>query len=1058
MRTYSGPIVAMLILAATTSAVGADAIQPASAPAKASVVAQGKLNSAEKAVVEANAKVSTAEAALKAAEAALKAEKSAKKPDAKAIEAAKAKVKANEKALDAAEDAVKPLEKAVRKAKADLKAAKKADQKAAAQAAKAKAEAKKLAAEKAAAKAKAEAKAKAAKEKAEKLAAEKAKLDAEKNKLVAERKPAVDAATKAVAGKKAEVTTAIANLKSAETALKSAKSAKKPDAKAITAAKARVDASEKALDAAEGALKKAEKSLHVAKKSLDAAEDDARDNLVALEKKARAEKQKSRDKNRLERDTAEAKLSKAKTEFDRAESELDKAELDYRRARSAQTGSLKKAVDAAKANLTTAEGALNASEKAVVAADNKVVAAEKALDAAKKGKDAKVIAKAKADLESAETALKTAKLDAKAKAKALDSKKDALKDAQAKLPSKIIDAKAAEVSYKAAEARFATARKDLIAAQDKWYSLNPQRVNLDTKNMSLKDAQAKLKAAVPSYEFVGDVVWFASTYINGVPLYGYFRNQIITDAVANARRDAIEGGFYFVGFADADTKGPVTGTTRKILVDKGRVGTINVSYIDEAGSKLDAKNAYYSPKQIKHKLGQGRVSPGASEGKVFNFNSISDRFYELNGNPDIAKANLAFRPGVFDYKYEDGSIGDKHALTMDVEVQEEKVPLHAVVGIDNFGSVEGDDASFGTADLWMARMTAQYLNLWQADHILTLNGTTSLGGSLWGVAGSYMIPRLDNGKWWDWTWTVHGGYTDVNEEDVVPLIDVEGSGYFYGIQASKRLFDTGRSTLDLSLGVTFRNVESAVVIDGSKFEYGRDTDGDGKVDDKGYEIIPASIALMYSETALDSFGGRNYATLEGIYNLGGSELEQLQYIRYAIEDENYWLARLQLARIQLLGDYGARDAQSLPMLFVKTDAQYADSAVVGAEQFSIGGHSSVRGYKERQFLGDTGVSGTIELRSPIILGLFDRTPEGGKKALDRLQFVAFLDAGYYALEQGKGTEEDDSEFLMGAGVGLRAALGEWSQFRCDLGFPLISDDDNYDTDSCRLYLSLQFQW
>lgn len=1048
----------MLILAATASVMGADATQSSSTQAKASVVAQSKLNSAEKAVADANAKVASAEAALKAAESALKAEKSAKKPDAKAISDAKAKVKASEAALDAAEDAVKPLEKAVRKAKDELKAAKKADEKAAAKAAKAKAEADKLAKEKALAKAKAEAKAKAAKAEAEKLAKEKAKFDAEKNKLVAERKPAVDAAAKVVAGKKADLATAESNLKAAEAALKSAKSAKKPDAKAIAAAKAKVDASEKALDVAEEALEKAEKSLRIAKKSLDAVEGDARDNLAALEKKARAEKQKAKDKNRLDRENAEAKLAKARVEFDRAESDLDKAELDYRRARSAQTGSLKKAVDSAKANYETAKTAADASKKAVLDADAKVVTAEKALDAAKKSKNANAVAKAKSDLESAEKALKSAKLDAKVKAKLLDDKADILSAAKAKLPSKVIDAKAAEVSYKAAESRFATARKDLIAAQDKWYSLNPKRVNLDTMNMSLKEAQAKLKAAVPSYEFVGDVVWLASTYINGLPLYGYFRNQIITDAVENARRDAIEGGFYFAGFADADTKGPVTGSTKKILVDKGRVGTINVSYVDEAGSKLDPKGAYYSQKQIKHKLGQNRVSPGASEGKVFNFNSISDRFYELNGNPDIAKANLAFKPGIFDYKYEDGSIGDKHALTMDVEVQEEKVPLHAVIGVDNFGSVEGDDASFGTADLWMARLTAQYLNLWQADHILTFNGTASLGGSLWGGAGSYMIPRLDNGKWWDWTWTLHGGYTDVSEEDVVPLIDVEGSGYFYGIQASKRLLDTGRSTLDLSLGVTFRDIESAVIIDGSKFEYGRDTNGDGEVDDKGYEIIPASIALMYSETALDSFGGRNYATLEGVYNLGGSDIEQLQYIRYAIDEDNYWLARLQLARIQLLGDYGAKDAQALPMLFVKADAQYADTAIVGAEQFSIGGHSSIRGYKERQFLGDTGVSGTIELRSPIIVGLFDRTPEGGKKALDRLQFVAFLDAGYYTLEQGKGTEEDDSEFLMGAGFGLRAALGEWSQLRCDLGFPLITDDENYDTDSCRLYLSLQFQW
>ncbi len=45
-------------------------------------------------------------------------------------------------------------------------------------------------------------------------------------------------------------------------------------------------------------------------------------------------------------------------------------------------------------------------------------------------------------------------------------------------------------------------------------------------------------------------------------------------------------------------------------------------------------------------------------------------------------------------------------------------------------------------------------------------------------------------------------------------------------------------------------------------------------------------------------------------------------------------------------------------------AQLANQPLISAEQFAIGGVDSVRGYLESSELGDNGVSGTIELRTP----------------------------------------------------------------------------------------------
>ena len=1060
--------------AAEKAAVEKARAEKKAAELKAKQEAEAK-RAAEKAAAEKAAAEKKA-AELKAkqeAEAKKAAEKKARLEREAAEQAAAEKAKAEKKAAELKAkqeaEAKKAAEKAAaekaatEKKAAELKAKKEAEAKKAAE----KAAAEKAAAEKKAAelKAKQEAEAKKA---AEKAAFEK-DVSAAKAKLVGERQTELDTANKAVSDASGKIASAESALATAKADLAKAKNAKTPDTKAIDAAKAKVAAAKADLSKAEDALVPLEKARRKATEKLAAAEEDARAEVaaarkasgkaaaekIAAEKKAAELKEKAakeaaaaeKNEKRTNREQASEKLAIAEQKYHNAEKDYDAAEAEMMLAQSmAEGGDLYREKEEVETALQAAKSAVKTAEAAVQAAKGREAAAEDALVKARAGKDAAAIKKAEEDLAAARKAVA-------ASGNALQARNDDLATANKayaalyhKLPAKPISPVAAQQRFDAADKFLIEARRDLIEAQEAWSALNPRRVLSDTKRMSLESAKKRLAAAVPAYVFKGDVIWLASTYVNGIPLYSYFRKGTFEEAAKNARRNAIEAGYYMAGFAeDGEENGK-----KIILVDKGRVGAINVSYVDEAGNELNADEANYSSKQIKRMVGQGRVSPGASEGGVFNFDAISSRFYELNGHPDIARADLAFSPGTYEYLYEDGSKGDQHALTMDVKVQEEEFPLHFVFGIDNFGSADGEDASFGTADEWMARLTAQYLNLWQAGHILTVNGNTSLGNSLWGFAGSYMIPRLDNGRWWDWTWTLHGGYTDVDEEDVIPQIDVEGKGWFAGVQLSNRLLDTGRSTLDLSLGVTYRKVESAVVIEGEKFEYGKNGEG--------YEILPASIALMYSETALDSFGGRNYATAEGVYNLGGSSVEELKYVRYAIEEDNYWLARVQFARIQMLGDFNDRDATGLPMLFVRAEGQYADSPVVGAEQYSIGGHGTVRGYKEREFLGDTGCAGTVELRSPIILGLFDRTPEEGAMALDRVQFVVFLDAGWYNLEKGRGTDEDDNEFIMGAGVGFRAALGEWSQLRCDIGFPLVKDDEAFDTDACRVYLSLQFQW
>ena len=595
----------------------------------------------------------------------------------------------------------------------------------------------------------------------------------------------------------------------------------------------------------------------------------------------------------------------------------------------------------------------------------------------------------------------------------------------------------------------------------------------------------------------GDRRWLARTSVNGEPLLDSFTGEMewqadqLVDA-GEAKRDeldpsrvllthdqavkcaqaacdyvrrrAIYGGFYFAGLE-------VRGEENAVFVDKGRYGPITVEFRDREQNLVEEENTrMFSSTNILAKLGGNAAVNPVREGEAFNFIAFRKRFYDLNANPDVKKADVEFKmlPPLFDYGYEDedpamGTNRTTRAVAANVKVQEAPfpAPVHGVIGVDNFnGMGKPDKTGLEDPDSFMARATVQTLDLWGLGHALTLSGNYSLGGSLYGVAASYYVPRTDEGTWYDgswrrlsgWSWTVHGGYTDVTQKDVIDELEVLGTGYYAGLSASSRIADFGESTLDFSLGFMYRYVENTIRIDGQRFALGRDG-GDG------YTLLPLSAALLYAEKDLDVWRGRNYATFELSYNLGGSDDLDLKAYRGAIENANYFVARLQLARLQLLWE----DAASFlvpRMLFLRADAQYASTPLIGAEQYGLGGHGTVRGYVEREFMGDSGASGTIEFRTPIGLGWLDRSGTSAAQASDRLQLVYFVDLGWYTLESSVGSRDDESEFLYSVGLGLRYS---WDDFvlRFDWGVPLAKDDgkDGFETSSAGVgHASLQYQF
>lgn len=123
-------------------------------------------------------------------------------------------------------------------------------------------------------------------------------------------------------------------------------------------------------------------------------------------------------------------------------------------------------------------------------------------------------------------------------------------------------------------------------------------------------------------------------------------------------------------------------------------------------------------------------------------------------------------------------------------------------------------------------------------------------------------------------------------------------------------------------------------------------------------------------------------------------------------DSRYQLLRLSASRQTLLGSKWS--------LAGRLEGQWTADGLVSAEQFGLGGASSVRGYRERELGGDTGLSASLELTTALS-NVFPVPNRGGREPL----LSAFVDVG--AIRNRLGTQcltGTTQCTLWGAGIGV----------------------------------------
>lgn len=310
--------------------------------------------------------------------------------------------------------------------------------------------------------------------------------------------------------------------------------------------------------------------------------------------------------------------------------------------------------------------------------------------------------------------------------------------------------------------------------------------------------------------------------------------------------------------------------------------------------------------------------------------------------------------------------------TVDADVKvEDSDPRQFFATLNNSGS--------GTSGRWRLGLGASHTNLFDRDHALTATWSTSPGYSsqVQQYGAYYRAPFYALGG------TLSAYYTrsDTDSGTVAEFFQVSGRGQFMGLRWTQRFAPIGAWSHAADIGLEDRLFENNIAFNGRPI--GVDVRSrplllrhEGRYDGADFQI---GHALEYAR----NLGGGRANTAAGYTSNRAGATRNWQALRYSLQGSKLVSGWVASARLR---------------------GQWSGDALVGGEQFGIGGASLVRGLEEREGSGDIGHVISAELTTPALA-------EG-------LRALAFVDAGRVRLRAAGGAA-GTSQRAASLGAGLR---------------------------------------
>lgn len=550
---------------------------------------------------------------------------------------------------------------------------------------------------------------------------------------------------------------------------------------------------------------------------------------------------------------------------------------------------------------------------------------------------------------------------------------------------------------------------------------------------------------VERLELVGERGFIQSENVRGLlePLLCDGTPKTLGDvkaAIVMAKNELSARGYYLVEIAPAGA-GAYDPETKSITlaVEPGRFGDVKVS---PKGEQEDGE--WYSSGQVAKRFKY------VKKGQPFNYRAFRQALLSLNGHPDLlADTKINVRKETEAEKREaqaevsaaDGTASDGASPLrpryVDAAVSfEDSVPFHATLDVNNYAQEE--------LDYWQMLLTLQYLNLTGVEDVLSVSPGITFNGDMWSIAASYMRP-------FDWllggSWSVYGGYSDMDCDKIVNRLDLEGIGGFVGLNSQWNLWDTERRNVSFNVGVMWRVLHDQWNLQGTDLSC------------RELHILPITAGFSYGDKTRDWLGGHDYLSISETFNLN---VDQSQFDRYSEDaDAGYAVLRGSWSRLQpLYGPSADGEEWRCWSLFQKVEGQWSQNyTLITSERLAYGGFNCLRGYRSRGYLGDNGLYATTEFRTPVFCNPVSQVlfPDM-KNVLDRIQLSVFSDYGWLGYNDTVTPTMEKEEFLWSAGFGVRAALTKYFSVNFDLALPLrkcyAEDKDR----NLELYFSIKLQY
>lgn len=416
-----------------------------------------------------------------------------------------------------------------------------------------------------------------------------------------------------------------------------------------------------------------------------------------------------------------------------------------------------------------------------------------------------------------------------------------------------------------------------------------------------------------------------------------------------------------------------------------RRGVVLLQVVETTVGRLRVHGSrYYDLERIKKK------APSLQEGTLPDFKKINDDIIALNRMPDLRvtpELKAGSTPGTVD---------------IDLNVKD-TAPLH--------GSLEVNNRYNSGTTPWRVNAALRYDNFWQLGHSVGL---------------SYQIApeRPDDARVFSGFYLARFPNTDAvslllqgskQDSDVSTLggAAVAGRGSVLGM----RLLFNDLPKKDgfyqsLSFGMDYKQFSQDITVGGA-------------VISAPVTYYPFTLSHTASWTAEHHSTELNSSLTWHFRRLGNDNAAAFNQRRFKADDGFFYFRGDLSHTHDLPGDFE---------LFAKVQGQMASGPLINNEQIAGGGLATVRGYLESTALGDSGVFGTLELRSPSFL----KTTEGSKD--NEWRVYAFAEGGRLKLREPLPQQQTTYD-LASVGIGSRLRVREHFNVSADAGLPLTREGD-----------------